>query len=105
MNKVKSPMPKRTSTKEATERNEKSVDVKYVPNINVMAILADAHPIRGEDYAIHLYYKANRHYPFFNCTYKAMEDNNEDAVLVIDNIRYNINIRTGVISDRGQVAA
>lgn len=106
MFKSKSPMPKRTSSKEASERgHDKQADLRVVHNVNVLEILTNYHPERGEDYALHLYYRSNKHYPFFNCTFKSLNQNNEDATLVIDGKQYQVNIRTGVINDKGPVVA
>src|SRR5271154_1257854 len=102
MNKQKSFTPKRTSTKEAVERTEKPEPRQA--NINVMEILANYHPERGEDYAIHVFYRSKRRNPFAICSYKAISENNEDATIIMDNVRYGVNIRTGVIVDRGVVA-
>jgi len=83
--------PRRTTTREANERSAPRSD------INVMGILSDRHPARPEDYAIQLFYRANKHNPFFYCAEKRMDINMENAYLTINGAQYNINIRTGVI--------
>lgn len=94
----KSQGPRRTSTKEAVER---SVPVRESrEKVNVMEILADPYPRNGEDYAIHLFHrsKENRRNVFFTCTGKSMDNDNETAHLIINDNRYQVNIKTGVIN-------
>lgn len=105
MNTVNKPVqPRRTSTKEAGDRNIPAPVKEFRPyvnqNINVMAILADHHPMNGEDYAIQLFYrsKENRRNPFFTCTEKKMESDNETAHITVNSNRYQVNIRTGQIN-------
>ena len=99
MNKpVKSSAPRRTTTKEATERSQPAPR-EYQKEINVMAILADPYPRNGEDYAMQLFYrsKQNRRNPFFTCHEKRLDNDNETAHLMINGSKYQINIRTGSI--------
>lgn len=68
-------------------------------DINVLKILADPHPMEGEDYAIHLWYKAHKHNPHFVVSEKTFnKDDNETATLVVNGERWQINIRTCVFS-------
>ncbi len=93
----KSSAPRRTSTKEAVERSVPPREMRE--KVNVMALLADMYPRNGEDYAVHLFYrsKENRRNPFFSCTSKFLDSDNETAHLVINDNKYVVNIRTGVI--------
>lgn len=89
------PGPRRMSTKEMSRPDSKPKDRCF--NNNVMAILAEKHPVNGADYAIQLWHKANNHNPFFACQEKSIDQNLEDVYLVINNIPWNVNIRTGKI--------
>lgn len=89
------PGPRRMSTKDVSRPDSKPRERSF--NNNVMAILADKHPESAADYAIQLWYKANNHNPFFVCQEKSIDQNLEDAYLVINNVPYNVNIRTGKI--------
>lgn len=63
-------------------------------SINVMKILADPYPMEGEDYAIHLWYKAHKHNPHFVVSEKTFnKEDNETATLVVNGERWQINIR------------
>lgn len=88
--------PRRTTKAEAIERKVEKVEEK-TDSINVMAILSDQHPLNGEDYAIQLFYKYVSHTPYFKVTEKRIDENNEDAYLVVNEKRYSINIRTAKI--------
>jgi hypothetical protein len=62
--------------------------------VNVMKILAEPHPVDGEDYAIHLWYKAHGHNPRFTVTEKSFDrSDNETATLVVNGERWQVNIR------------
>lgn len=81
---------KRTDT-----RFVKDVSQPSIPSINVLKILSDPHPVEGEDYAIHLWYKTHGHNPRFTVTEKSFnKDDNETATLVVNGERWQVNIRT-----------
>jgi hypothetical protein len=65
-----------------------------------MTVLANKYPEKAEDYALHLFYLANSHDPFFRCTSQKLDANMEDVHVVIDDVEYDINIRTGVINKK-----
>jgi hypothetical protein len=99
----KSVQPRRTSTKEASERNAPQPVVQQQEQailIDVMPILADPHPMNGEDYALQLFYKSKENHRNLNiqCTHKSLNQDNETATLVVNQKRYEVNIRTGIIS-------
>jgi hypothetical protein len=89
--------PRRTSTREA---NDRSAPFHRQESVNVMTILADKYPEKAEDYALHLYYLANKHNPFFQCTSQRLDANMEDVHVTINGSDYQINIRSGVINKK-----
>lgn len=80
--------PRRTSIKTVND-NE----------IDVIKILADPYPTNVDDYAIQLYYRANRTNPNFKVNSKKVIDN-ATAELVIDGSKkVLVNIQTGDINE------
>lgn len=78
--------------------------------VDVLKILADPYPEKIEDYAIHLFYKANNH-SFFTCSDSKTVDEkgqwpfgstNEVARLVIEGDVYFVNVRTGKINKKNK---
>ncbi len=76
--------------------------------IDVLKILATPHPQKIEDYAIHLFYKANNH-SFFTCSEATPVDvngkwpfssNNELVKLIVEGDTYFVNVRTGNIKKK-----
>lgn len=84
---AKKPYPKRVEVRSETS------DVKP-HSIDVLSILADPHPVNGDDYAVHLWYKSHGHNPRFTVSFKSISDDNENATLVVNGERWAINIRT-----------
>lgn len=81
---------KKVTIKEAIkEKNEKK-------DINVLDILSQKYPERGEDYAIQLWYKTYKNL-FAKCTEKYLDEDMETARLVINEKTYIVNIRTASI--------
>jgi len=88
---AKKSFPKRVETRETYREN------KY-ERANVMKILADQYPADGADYAIHLWYKSHGHNPRFKVTDKSFNtEDMETAMLVINDQRWEINIRTAAM--------
>lgn len=88
--------PRRTSSKEVSERVQEAVTKQE--KVNVMAILADPHPEKCEDYAIRVFYmNQKRRTPFFECTARKVDSNMEDVYLTINETNYRVNIRNGVV--------
>lgn len=85
---AKKPYPKRVEV-----RSETSVKPQ-TQAIDVLSILADSHPMNGDDYAVHLWYKSHGHNPRFNVSYKSISEDNENAILVVNGERWGVNIRT-----------
>lgn len=86
---AKKPYPKRVEV-----RSETSASKPQVPSIDVLSILSDPHPMNGDDYAIHLWYKSHGHNPRFNVSFKTISEDNENATLVVNGERWSVNIRT-----------
>lgn len=66
--------------------------------IDFRGIIAQKYPLNGEDYAIQLWHKTY-HNAFAKCTEKYLDDDNENAYLVINSKGYSVNIRTGKIKE------
>lgn len=96
--------PRRTSLREVSEKSVSFQPPVTTEQIDVMAILAQRHPEKGEDYAIQLWFRSNKHNPFFKVQSKQLDMDIESATfmelstLVVNNQMYKVNIRTGVIT-------
>lgn len=82
---------KKVSIKDTVK--EKSFEQK---DINLMAVISQPHPERGEDYALQLWYKTYKNI-FAKCTDKSLDEDMETARLVINDKTYIVNIRTAKI--------
>jgi hypothetical protein len=80
-----------TSSVVTNEKNTKS-------EIDFRGIITQKYPLNGEDYAIQLWHKTY-HNAFARCTEKYLDDDNENAYLVINLKGYSVNIRTGKIKE------
>jgi hypothetical protein len=89
--------PRKTSLREVSEKSVSFHTPVVTEAIDVMAILAQRHPEKGEDYAIQLWCKSNKHNPFFKVQSKQLDEDMETATLVVNNQAYKVNIRTGII--------
>lgn len=72
--------------------------VEDLVKVDVLSILKNKHPQKIEDYAIHLFYLANKH-GFFTCSdAKPCGDSNEKVRLVIEGNVFIVNVRNGKIN-------
>lgn len=74
---------------------DRLIKEKYI-KVNVLDILSDPHPEKIEDYAIHLFYKANNH-AFFTCSNNIPLNNELVKLIIEDKEKYIVNVRTGEI--------
>lgn len=87
-------VPSNTSPRKFKERDP----IIRTGDLNPIAILANPHPPTVDEYAVKLYYLANKHNPFFKL-HETRVYSEETCDLFINEKVVNVNIRTGIMRE------